>query len=992
MMASRALANVLEATGFRSGGQRAEGLLLGKEARAEFRGRSLRPDAVWVAKSRLRIYFKEVPSEPRPDDVARWHRDAWNHGFAPLLWVVSPHRIDLYNGFARPSSDGSAEAARLRTFERIDSELSKLDAIAGRLAMETGAFWTGPLAEEVDRNGRVDQQLLSDLAVLEGDLLDNGLPRMEAQALIGRSIFVQFLIDRRILDISGSLAVNLRTPDAAHRLFSRLSTFNGDMFPRDATVPEEKHLCRVADFLDAVDPKTGQTTLFPYQFDVIPVEVVSSIYEQFAQAASAAEGTSTDVFYTPVPLVSMVLDEIMDGLSGRETVLDLTCGSAVFLVEALRRLVRCRAKNEVVTGELVRTVLQEQIFGIDISEAAVRVAAFSLYLAQVELDPDLAALKLDLDGLEASLSPFEPLIDRNLIVGDAWDEHEALTVDGKRREFDLVVGNPPWSDPGKEAREERRSRVGAQSVRSGRGDSINFAYRALDFAAPHARIGLVLSASQFFAKAKGGGLTPAQELVELESLSPVTLVNLSNLPWLFSKRKQKGKLPALVLFARHRKAPSGTITTVQVPWSRSTARAATIEMAPSDVLAIARSAYRRNRDILKAAFLGNRRDLALLERLGAEHGELKDELHRFQTAMRAGIGGVGLGSGDVDALQGLPFLDNDAWEAASETYKDALFALPPALAEFEAEKAARPRKDKDEIFRAPLVLVKEFLSMSPRPVVLMADSDLVYSDAFHGVAFSNAHLEAGAILAATLQSGLAAWFLLMTSTDFGTSMRRIKIRDLEPFPATDLLASPKTEQGRRIVTMVRRLRRRKTIREADRAALDEAVFDLYGLQDQERIVIRDGLVRATWQWEAGRDQSVEEVSTDQLDDYASVFLEVMDDWLKSAGRRRMRAEIFDLGSSAPLRIVRFVLEKRTTRSPPTKIVTPRGNLREVMDRIGDRLRVRLGDALYGQRELRAHGPSEVVLIKPSAYRHWMGVCALEDADAVVAESWTGRQP
>lgn len=128
-------------------------------------------------------------------------------------------------------------------------------------------------------------------------------------------------------------------------------------------------------------------TLFPYQFDVIPVELISSIYEQFAHAdpVNTDTGTETDVFYTRLSLVSLVLDEVMDGLTGAETVLDLTCGSGVFLVEALRRLVRLRANGGAPSRELIRSTLHGQIQGIDVSEAAVRVAAFSLYLAALEL-------------------------------------------------------------------------------------------------------------------------------------------------------------------------------------------------------------------------------------------------------------------------------------------------------------------------------------------------------------------------------------------------------------------------------------------------------------------------------------------------------------------------------------------------------------------------------------------------------------------------------
>ena len=989
-MASLALSHALEATGFLSEGEPAAGVSLGRDVQDGFRGRSLCPDAVWIGESRLTVYFKDVQDEPSDEQVAEWRREAWNHGFAPLLWVISPNHICLYNGFARPlNNNDDADANRLATFKRVESELDRLDAVAGRLAMETGAFWEQPLANAVDRSHRVDQQLLSDLAALERDLLHDGLPRPEAQALIGRSIFTQFLFDRKVLKLSGTLAGTLREPGAAHNLFDWLKrTFRSDMFPPESAVPQDMYLRRVADFLEAVDPKTGQTTLFPYQFDVIPVEVISSIYEQFARAASVAKESSpkavkTGVFYTPVPLVSMVLDEVTQGISGKETVLDLTCGSAVFLVEALRRLVRIRTQDGGLTGKLVRSVLREQIYGVDISEAAVHVAAFSLYLAALELDPDLAALELDPYGEQAAALTFDPLIGRNLIVGDAWKDHEALKEGSELREFDLIVGNPPWSDPGKRARAERRRKRGESSIRVARGDSINFASRALEFAGPRTRVGLVLSANQFFSRS---GSTPAQELVE--SLSSVSLVNLSNIQqWLFPN----SRLPALVLFAGHRDVPHGTVTTVHVPWSPIGAKTGTIEVSPSDVLTVTRDACRRRPHILKAAFLGNRRDLALLDKLGIEHRQLDEELGRLEldTAVRSGVGGAGHGQRHAKALQGKPFLDNKAWKATAGGDKK-LFWLPSRLDVFEKDTATRPRDPAN--YRAPLILIKETFSMSPRPLIYIADNDVVYSDAFHGIALPEEHAEAAAILAAILQSALAAWFLLMTSSSFGTWMRRIKVGDLNVLPVPDLVAARRGEQGHRLADMVRSLRRRKVVNEADREGLDEAVFDLYGLGDQERIVVRDGLVRAQWQWEDARAQSVRETSKEDLIQYASVFLGVVEDWLAAARKRHMRAEVLELPAQAPLRVVRFVLEDGFKQSPAPEVVAAKGNLREILDRLGRRLRVRLGTELYGQRELRVHGNAEVVVIKPNVHHRWMSACALEDADAVIVDSWKARKP
>ena len=83
-----------------------------------------------------------------------------------------------------------------------------------------------------------------------------------------------------------------------------------------------------------------------------------------------------------------MLDEVFDGLTGAESVLDLSCGSGVFLVESLRRLVRLKTGAGTPSRGAIRETLHNQVYGVDVSEAAVRIAAFSLYLAALELDPD----------------------------------------------------------------------------------------------------------------------------------------------------------------------------------------------------------------------------------------------------------------------------------------------------------------------------------------------------------------------------------------------------------------------------------------------------------------------------------------------------------------------------------------------------------------------------------------------------------------------------
>jgi hypothetical protein len=389
-MSAEPLRRILEATGYLADGEPAPGVRLGADAQSVRRGRHFVPDALWRSPTATTVYFKYSDVRPDAVTVSSWHRDVWNEGFAPLLWVISPQGIELYNGFGRPISTEDASRHLLQTFEAIERQLVELDHLAGRLAMETGQFWL--LSDKVNRKTSVDEQLLSDVAALERDLVGGGLNRGAAQGLIGRSIFTQYLVDREIVDSARlkqecgveRLATALRDVQAAEHLFGWLAKiFNGDMFPPTASTGPigAAHLARVADFLEAVDPDTGQTTFFPYQFDVIPVELISSIYEQFAHSRAGAPGEDDGatsaaetpaqakrqaVHYTRLPVVSLILDEVMSTATGEETVLDLTCGSGVFLVEALRRLVD-RKGGAVPERSLIRSILYEQIYGVDIS-------------------------------------------------------------------------------------------------------------------------------------------------------------------------------------------------------------------------------------------------------------------------------------------------------------------------------------------------------------------------------------------------------------------------------------------------------------------------------------------------------------------------------------------------------------------------------------------------------------------------------------------------
>ena len=352
-------------------------------------------------------------------------------------------------------------------------------------------------------------------------------------------------------------------------------------------------------------------SLFPYRFDVIPVELISSIYERFVHSSEQHDGRqdrtsgqATDAHYTPLTAVNLVLDELFEGLSGSETVIDLTCGSGVFLVEALRRLVRMKANGQQPTREVIRRTLHEQVYGIDISASAIQVAAFSLYLAALELDPDTS---------EPESLRFEPLVGRSLFAEDVnhiESEVKAghpLSDGGRPRAFDVIVGNPPWSYSGRRGTAERRQRV-PNAARSPRGGSLDYLHLAKSFAHPGTKYGMLVSATKFFSSSRTG-LRAAQLIVE--SLGSVTLVDFSSLrDWLFSG----AKMPAMAVLSGNRDH-AGSVELVRVHRAPEGARSHDIGAAPRKVIRMPLESWEKRPELFKTALLGGDHDLLLLNSL-----------------------------------------------------------------------------------------------------------------------------------------------------------------------------------------------------------------------------------------------------------------------------------------------------------------------------------------------------------------------------------------
>jgi type I restriction-modification system DNA methylase subunit len=151
----------------------------------------------------------------------------------------------------------------------------------------------------------------------------------------------------------------------------------------------QAHLNLLAEFVRGdLEMERGQRCLWPYyRFDVIPLDFISSIYEEFISKESG-----TGIHYTPEHIVDFILDGVLPWNSQEWDIkiLDPACGSGIFLVKAFQRLIHRWEQahlNRTIQPSDLRSLLENNLFGVDVDSQSVRVASFSLYLKMLFRQP-----------------------------------------------------------------------------------------------------------------------------------------------------------------------------------------------------------------------------------------------------------------------------------------------------------------------------------------------------------------------------------------------------------------------------------------------------------------------------------------------------------------------------------------------------------------------------------------------------------------------------
>jgi len=966
-------------------------------------------------------YFKEV-QRIEPELIRKLHHKLWNQGIAPLLVVISPNEFQVYSGLALPAKRNEDLFQEDRLVKALNRTANVLELRKFAQAIQLGDFFREK-PKSFNSDLRVDRYLLKNLEVarellLEEDSSDLRSVRL-AHALLWRTIFTCYLVDRGIIDSDYFSQIGLENAhklldllearstegakDLLYNLFEELQKdFNGDLFEGDLQLEkelvEERHITILRRFLQWDDLETGQTSLglWAYDFSIIPIETISCIYERFLEAEDSQGKKETGAYYTPRFLTEVVLDVALSNsiLLLDKRFLDPSCGSGVFLVALFNRLAEewrknhTNASNDELASALIN-ILQRNCFGIDSSDTACRIAAFSLYLSFLDqLDPR------DIQRLQKRGNALPNLVEHSIFCRDFFEDSlPELLLD-----FDFIIGNPPWVKvKGKKLSLMERWCNRNKLPIAQRQLAYGFLWKALHHLRNSGTVCFLLPA--------GVLLNHQEKSIEFQrkwfsELKIEKVVNLADMRfYLFDGAIR----PALVMKYK-KSAPD--IQTDQVEYISpktdwKTLRAEIIALSPEDVKNISHKeilfGLKEGNDLLiwKQLFWGTSRDYKFLDRLRSYRtvGHLLAlENSELRWTLLEGFNKGGKGEPvDRPILHELPFLHSSGVK---------LYVIPRL--ELQAEPPVfDPRYMGDEIiFRAPHVLFPHGVSeIGKRIRVGFCSFDCSFEHSIRGIHAPEKDDAELRLLTCALASPLALYFFFHTSANWAIERPKIHVEEYARFP----FPKPDTEARQIILDRVSTLHRQleqeiqrnflatELLIETYSQEIDKAVFEYYDIDTWEEYLIKDTvelyIPSATPRRGTKSIPTLEASKRNHRYDYISLLLEAINTWIRGSGKyivgKLTTSPISGLGIVSLARVHESISHTNPVEEEASERVD------EILNRIKNNLPTEMR-SLRIMRNLKIFDGNELHILKPLERRFWTKTSALNDADEIAAAILSGR--
>ena len=474
--------------------------------------------------------FYLISIELTEEELFEIRKHIWNEDKFDLYFTIERTEESFITTlfYAKTNPKDDKDKFKIASFRGDETDLEKLEKI-NKWQFDSGKFWLSysNFLNQKKESTRVDNKLIDTLTQLKNKLSKEFNERKIqnydkiVQALIDRTLFIKFLEDNHIINsyfyqhyfgsktLSYKTFLDINDTKNINKLFRLINEiFNNFLFKEpfiDESDLNENICLLIHDMISQKDWTTGQLSLFDFQFDVIPIEFISHIYEVFLEKRQLDEG----IYYTPKKLSQLIVDDI---LIKPGTILDPACGSGMFLVIAFRQIMTFLPAQSNKVADIIEhrsKLFKDFIFGIEKDETAHRIAVFSLYLElfrgiEPEKIKEYIENRLKTDNSVVRLFPY--------VFSDNIKHANSLEVDGEipheKKTFDYIVGNPPYFEI--KSRDDEQSfidkyetkigdeAIAAKDVVGGKQISQCFMLKIKDWANENTKFGFVVNSSNFY--------------------------------------------------------------------------------------------------------------------------------------------------------------------------------------------------------------------------------------------------------------------------------------------------------------------------------------------------------------------------------------------------------------------------------------------------------------------------------------------------------------
>lgn len=936
-------------------------------------------DANGIAKVPL-IYFSVIQKYDAKQ-VAELHRLSWNLGEAPLLFVVTPDEVLIYNNYEAPQA---LEAGNLDPTAGIIETLSLTDGLASqRLALqkyhrsllESGEYWRQN-ETRFDIQGRVDTTLMSNLRIMRKTLISQISKRCNesketitsiVHSLLSRSIFIKYLEERKdsngatvfpqgfysgFLESAKCYTDVLNSKDATYCLFNSLKEkFNGDTLQVaeiETEIITQKDLDELRTFiLGDSELESKQLALWPfYSFDIIPIQLISSIYELFFHLSDEDDEKGT--YYTPLHLVNLVMDEVYpwEGEYKDTSFFDPSCGSGIFLVEAYRRLVcRWMSQNDVhtITCDQLNLLLKNSIFGVDINEEAIRVASFSLSLAMCDF--------LDPRSIWGKLS-FPRLLENNLIASDFFDKDKSFN----NKRYDVIIGNPPWQSnitgKTKEYLKKANRVIGDKQIAQA------FSIKCSELCKQNGIICLLMPSKGLLFNRSEKSRAYRENLFFDNNV--LAMINLSVYrKFLFDHAS--GPAAAIIYTPKKEEVSQPIIYCTPKPtYTIEDVRKFSID--PTDICRIPRDIIDDDR-IWKIAMWGAPRDLELIAKMQSTFAPMVSFIEENHMATAEGFK-RGNRKTQCHDFEGLPLVD-------AKTFKP-YYVSSSELKTVDFDDFECIVKNAREIFAAPHLIIKQshkngtFLSE-------VLDYDAVFNHSLLGV---HGDMNMLKYLSVLIGSRVFSYYHILTNRKWLVERDELEAGDIWKTP----IPKPSDEEISEACDIFDEL----VILPSKKQKAEKFARHMYRLKEYENYQI-DDVIDYVYDYFKNKQHSVS-FEQPSIDAYKLYYHSIKEVLTNTFGTSVGLSGDLCFGN-APLSVLVLNIGRQSDKG--LNVITSNDRLNEILSSLDSSL-VDNKQMVFVRRNLRIYQQDKIYIVKPSQRKYWTYSAACRDADEIfedVSKAW-----